>query len=402
MNVPGSSRIRRLAELPGIMLWRNDRIQRGYDPVYGEIQQNRANAQARELGRVSRKGAVLMYTKKVEPIYTEQQDAGNRCREEYKQGIVSLIERRKTALLAERERFGQTLMAQPEAGRKALRDMLGWPLTEPPQPLKKASEEVLTADAEAIVSRVQLEVMPGLKFYGILMRHNTDEKLPLVIAQHGGAGTPELCSSFFDSTNYNDMSVRIFRKGVNVFAPQLLLWHEGPFGADSQRMEMENDLRRLGSSIAAIEIDCLSRAMDYLEKKPWFSGRFGMIGLSYGSFYTLYTAACETRIRAALACSMFSDRQVCFGTDFSWKDSFARFGDAEVGALVYPRALRIEWGAADPGKWGVGAQAEYERLERYYAAQRGQLSYRVFEGGHEFCPEDDGIDWVIQRLNQDG
>ncbi len=347
------------------------------------------------------KGNCGMYVKRVEPIYTEKREAGNPYRAQYREGILSLIEERKAEAYKARERFGRTLLERSQEGRRELKRILGWPLSEPARPPLGRREEILLKDESCIVSRVHLEVLPGLWFYGDLMRHNTEEKLPLVISQHGGGGTPEVCSSFYDSTNYNDMSMRIFHKDVNVFAPQLLLWHEGPFGEESGRMEIENDLRRVGGSVAALEIYGIGRFLDFFEDAPWFNGRFGMIGLSYGGFYTLYTAACDERIRAALACSLFSERKACFGTDHSWKDVYGFFGDAEVGALVYPRALRIEWGRGDDSQWVSGAQEEADRLARYYANRKEQLTILAFDGGHEFSPEDDGIDWVLRKLNEE-
>ena len=141
------------------------------------------------------------------------------------------------------------------------------------------------------------------------------------------------------------------------------------------------------------------RVLDVYEKAPWCTGEVGMIGLSYGSFYTIYTTSCEPRIKAALACSLFSKWTHCFGTDFSWRDSWKRFGDAEVAALVYPRALRIEYGEKDPLVHVVeGGEEEFERLKAYYAGAEENVSFRVFEGVHEFCTEDDGIEWALSHL----
>ena len=40
-----------------------------------------------------------------------------------------------------------------------------------------------------------------------------------------------------------------------------------------------------------------------------------------------------------------------------------------------------------------------DRLERYYAGARDNLSFVLFDGGHEFCPEGDvGIEWILKRL----
>ncbi len=341
-----------------------------------------------------------MYLKKVENIYSETPGAANQYRERYLHGIEKIVEKKLNEAQEERDQYGKTILANQECARQDLKDILGWPLTQTPEPTLAVQEEVLMNSEKWIVSRIHFEVLPGLWFYGELLRHNTASRLPLIIAQHGGAGTPEVCSSFFDSHNYNDMAMRIFHKGVNVFAPQLLLWKKGEFGEDaySVRMDIENELRRVGGSIAALEIYCIQRTIDYFERVSWCDGRIGMIGLSYGSFYTLYTAACDTRIRAALACSLFSTRRSCFCTDFSWKDAYRKFGDAEVGALVYPRPLRIEFGDKDPGKWVSGAQEEYERLKTYYCNRPDELSTKKFDGGHEFCPEDDGIIWVLKKM----
>ena len=342
-----------------------------------------------------------MERKKAEAIYTEDRSAGNAYRVAYREDILALIERRQQELYAQRDAFGKKLMEDREAAREEYREMLGWPLTEPAYDAKICSSETLRENDQVIVSRVQIEALPGLRFYGVLMCHRTAEKLPLVISQHGGLGAPELCSSFFDSGNYNDMSMRVFHRGVNVFAPQLLLWKDGELGKDAKRDEIANDLRRIGGSIAALEIYCIMRALDVFEKAPWCTGDFGMVGLSYGSFYTIYTTACDTRIKGALACSLFSKWTHCFGTDFSWRDSWRRFGDAEVAALVYPRALRIEYGDKDPLVHVVeDGEAEFERLKTYYADAQDNLSFRVFEGVHEFCPEDDGIEWMLERVKR--
>ncbi len=95
--------------------------------------------------------------------------------------------------------------------------------------------------------------------YGILFVRGKDHKRPLVIAQHGGLGTPEMCSGFFDSENYNDMTRRILQKGVNVFCPQLYLWDQQRFGRGTpDRTSLDNSLKHMGSSIAAVELDGLA------------------------------------------------------------------------------------------------------------------------------------------------
>lgn len=332
-------------------------------------------------------------------LYSEDPSTANELREQYRKGIWKIIEMRSDELTKLRLRRGREIPTRRDAFRNELRRMLGWPLTEPVRHVGAVRETVLSNSDVACVSRIECEIFPGFWFYGVLMRHKDDVLHPLVVVQHGAAGTPELCLSFYPSGNYNDMALRVYMQGANVFAPQLLLWKEGEFGRDTERLTVENELRRLGGSIAALEIYCIQCCLDVLERMDGLASGFGMVGLSYGGFYTLYTAACDTRIQAALDCSFFTDRQRCYGGDFAWHDSMSRFSDAEVGALVCPRALYVAYGDADSGKCVLGAKVEFSRLKEYYSEAPANLRLDIFHGTHEFCPEDDGICWTLSKIH---
>lgn len=288
-------------------------------------------------------------------IYTELPDHGNSYRIQYLDGIRKVIADKKAYAKEERNRIGKDIQNNREEYRSRFRNILGWPLNVERQPVLNHREIVLEDNESHKISRIQLEIFEGLWFYGILMRHKTDEKLPLVISQHGGEGTPEIACSFFDSANYNDMSVRIFEQHVNVFAPQMLLWRKDTFGPDNCRNDIDNGLKQLGSSITALEIYCIQKCLDYFETEEYCNQCFGMAGLSYGGFYTLFSAAADTRIKAALASSQFNDRATYNWYDWVWFNSANQFFDAQVGALVCPRALRIEVGDKDDDgiKWLV-------------------------------------------------
>lgn len=339
-----------------------------------------------------------MYQKKTEPIYQENDKYANGYRVRYLEGIHHLIEERKKCALEERMNFGRKIAKDRENYRSQYRAMLGWPLTEERKPILRVIENVITEYETRVLSRLQFEMFEGFLFYGVLMRHKTEKSLPLVIAQHGAGGTPEMCSSFFDSENYNDMSVRIFQKGVHVFVPQTSNWGAPRFGKDTNRRELDNILKQLGSSIAALEIDCIQKCIDYFETKEYCNGSFGMAGLSYGGFYTLYTAAAEPRIKAALACSHFNDRTRYHMSDKVWFNAANTFLDAQVAALVCPRFLRIEVGDNDELFAADTAVQEYERLKEYYQEAEDHLEFHVFQGVHEFCPEDTGIEWLISKM----
>lgn len=331
--------------------------------------------------------------------YTESEGYGNGYRKRYLNGLEKLLEQRTKDCQKQRDEFGKAIISDQEYYRKRFRDMLGWPLNEKPKTILSVTEQKTFENDKVIIRRMQFELFDGFYFYGILIRHKTDKKLPLVISQHGGLGTPEICCSFFDSANYKDMSERIFDKGVNVFAPQLDLWQEERFGPSGKRNDFDMKLKQLGGSIAALEIYSIMRCIDYFEKKDYCNGKFGMVGLSYGGFYTLYTTAADTRIKAALSCSHFNDRIKYGWMSKSFINAASTFLDAEVAALVYPRRLAIEVGDNDELFEPESAALEFERLKRYYGKDIDKLHFHIFNGVHEFCPDgDEAIDWVLDEI----
>jgi len=149
---------------------------------------------------------------------------------------------------------------------------------------------------------MQFTVLDGVKISGLLFKQECNEARPLVLVQHGGWGTPETASGFYGYTgNNNDMLHRVIKYGVHAFAPQLLLWKEDEYEVDFNRRRIDARLKRVGSSVTAVEIFALQKILDYFEQKEYVS-EFGMIGLSYGGFYTLFTAAVEKRIKSCISC----------------------------------------------------------------------------------------------------
>lgn len=332
--------------------------------------------------------------------YTEAANAGNGYRNVYHQGLNELLCRLQEQAETQRQDIRRMICNEPEAVRKQIRQCLGWPLTRPRQVGAQVKRQFVASDDLVDIYRLQLEIQPGVWMYGILFLQHADKPLPLVIAQHGGFGTPELCSGFIDSANYNDMTRRILEKGVHVFCPQLFLWHWQLFGEQEyDRRGMDDQLKRAGSSITAIEIDGLQQYLDYLQNLPQVDPeRTGMIGLSYGGFYTMLLTALDTRIKACMSSSFFnSARAHTEFSDCAWAGSEAVFQDAEVAALVYPRPLWIAVADQDELFPCQSAIEEYDRLRAIYNDWNG-VNFQVFSGVHEFPRDDAGIDFVVQTL----
>ena len=243
--------------------------------------------------------------------------------------------------------------------------------------------------------------MNGLHLTGLLIKHKDQKRRPFVIAQHGGLGTPELISGVYgDTANYNDMVERILNAGANIFAPQLLLWSVENYGVEYDRQILDARLKKVGSSITAVEIYAIQRVIDYFEKQTWV-GNIGMVGLSYGGFYTLFTAAVDTRIKAAISCSFFCKGNYRVKPDWSFWNIDKRLGEAEIACLVHPRKLFLEMGRADEVFDWRKSQEEYEKILEICTEESDWIKFFVFDGKHEFYKEDTHIEQFMKHLEQE-
>lgn len=335
--------------------------------------------------------------------YIEDASAGNPYRAEYLRGIEKILKEKKSEANKKRDEFDKLLVKDIAGYREKLIEALGWPLTDYKKDITPNVKETLVAkENDMDIIRMQIEVMPGLWYYGILFKKG-DEKRPLVFSQHGGEGTPEITAGLFmredgcNSANYNDMTRRVLQYDVNVFAPQMLLWSEEEYGTPYNRHNIDGTLRLLGGSVTALELYALKKVLDYFETKDFVDeDRIGMVGLSYGGMYTIFMTAVDTRIKSAISCSFFCDRFIHSWPDWSYRGCGENFLDAEVAMLAYPRRLYVAMGNHD-GLFGLSdSKAEFERIKKQGLDDR--ITLHPFDGGHEFCPENDDL---IKSLIED-
>ncbi|MBR4960844.1 MAG: hypothetical protein IKY52_08110 [Clostridia bacterium] len=322
---------------------------------------------------------------------------------QYRDEMDALIRRREEEMAEVRRIACREIFTNGEFHRQKFCAMLGWPLTETGErTLPAVTSEKLGEEGEYEISRMQIEVLPGFRLTGIFLRYMPEDDRPLVISQHGGLGTPELINGFYDGNtgNYNNMTDRLLPHRVHVFCPQLLLWNMENYGEPYDRKAVDARLKRVGSSITAVEVYAIMRSLD------WFAERFpnspfGMIGLSYGGFYTLFTTAADTRIRSAVSCSFFSQRKDYPWTDWTWTDAAALYDDAEIACLAYPRRLCVQMGDHDNLFAIEHTRQEAARVQDYIreAGVDGDwFDCVVFDGTHELCRDDRYIDRMIADL----
>lgn len=331
--------------------------------------------------------------------YTEETNLTKEYKNNYLKGIEHIIAERQKYAETVRAEYVKNIFSEQDKYRDDLKKMLGWPLVEHhTDKLPQVTSQLLSKEDGYEIYRMQIEVLEGLTLTGLFFKEEGEGKKPLVLVQHGALGTPEVISGVYgDTTNYNDMLMRVRKNHVHAFAAQLLLWHEN-YKVDFNRQNIDARLKRVGSSITAVEIYALIRVMDYFEKEDYVSS-FGMVGLSYGGFYTLYTTAIDVRIKSAISCSFFNKRDVVGWSDWVWFKSAEKFDDAEVACLVYPRKLYIEIGDNDKTfncKYGIESFDKLKKLCEPVGTE--WVDFKVFAGSHEFCLDDEPIYKLINDI----
>lgn len=345
-------------------------------------------------------------------IYTEieKYESGAKYRSDYVESLDKLVKKMRDDARSKRlaHMSPEALAKNREDFRREYIEMLGYPLTEYREGMEipAFTKEFVAKDDMCSIYRMQIETLPDFKFYGMLFVPNTvdengKEKAPLVITQHGGGGTPELCSDIYGENNYNQLVRRCVDRGAVCFAPQILLWQDKFCPEKPDRASIDKNLKQLGGSITALEIYCIRRSLDLLCTFPMVdTERIGMTGLSYGGFYTLVTGAAETRIKSSYSIAYFNDMFRYAWYDFTWFNSGNRFTNPEIAALHAPRRLLVEVGKEDKIFEIDTAYAPAEDVPKYFEAQGAadNFFFHPWDGGHKPDTEDGSLDYFFEGL----
>jgi dienelactone hydrolase len=193
-----------------------------------------------------------------------------------------------------------------------------------------------------------------------------------------------------------DYGLQLVRRGYIVLVPDLrcfgerLDWNpEDHYACDTNLVHAA----MAGWNPLAQNIWDLRRSLDVLEQHPLVDpSRLGMIGISYGGTVTLFTAAVDTRVAAAVVSGYFSSWAVSHTMPWNMCGSQIMYGmlgrleHEDLGALVAPRPMLVESGSRDD-LFPVRAATESVRRTRLIYEQLGagdRLVHDVFEGGHEW------------------
>lgn len=339
-------------------------------------------------------------------IWNEDPEVADAYRTRYAEGIQAYINRKNAECkdLRRKNMPPEKLAENPRVYHEKYKEMLGLKLFE-----EKASKPVeityVGSDEVCKIYRLSVYITDEIPFYSmLLLPHNVKEPMPLVIGQHGGGGTPELCSDMNGQNNYNHMVQRVLARGAAVLAPQLLLWSMTEIATmrahaiPHNRHKTDIDMKRFGGSVTALEISGIMKTLDYVcEMKEIDAERVAMIGLSYGGYFTLHTIAADTRIKAGYCAGAFNDHDIYDWGDWCYKDSALQFQDAEVAALCAPRKLYVQVGMEDQVFDYHSAISEAERVKDYFEAfgVPENFQFDVWEGGHTISNHDRGFEFLF-------
>lgn len=322
-------------------------------------------------------------------------------RTDYAESILTYIHSRSASTVQERD----NILALPERERREkLVQLLGIPLGEEWKKTELVNKEMLLCYNGIQASRYTFLLDGTIPFSGVLYENieKPQEKERLIIALHGGGGSSEILGDLFvHSANYNHMVNRVLRKGVKVFAPQLLLWNSAIYGSENDRGWLNRRLMQLGGSITAFELQCLQKMLDWwMDDAETDTERVGVVGLSYGGMYALHFGALDMRIFATYSSCWFSDRTKHNWPDWTYFNAENTFFDTEVASLVLPRKLYIEVAKDDEAFPASDCQFERARLENY-AKQAGHsdgLTFKEFDGKHELDLDGTALECFVKDI----
>jgi dienelactone hydrolase len=138
----------------------------------------------------------------------------------------------------------------------------------------------------------------------------------------------------------------------------------------------------------------LQRAIDVLAAHPLVDPqRIGAAGLSYGGTCTLFLAASDARVQAAVVSGYLSSWRAAHAVPWNMCGSQVMNGQLgsiehiDVAALVAPRPLLVESGTEDLIFPVDAARATVESLRAVYAAigaPADAVVHDVFQGDHRW------------------
>jgi dienelactone hydrolase len=220
---------------------------------------------------------------------------------------------------------------------------------------------------------------------------------PAVLATHGhGPGKAEAVGLERTGTPNADYAHQLAERGFVVLAPDLRCFGERLDWNPPDHYACDTNLVHAvmaGDNPLTQNLWDLARAVDVLQLHPLVDpARIGMVGLSYGGTVTLFLAALDERVSAAVVSGYFSSWAESHKMPWNMCGSqvlpgmLGQIEHLDVAALVAPRPLLIESGRDDDLFPAQVAAVEFAKLQSVYESLGvpERVEHDVFDGGHEW------------------
>lgn len=313
--------------------------------------------------------------------------------------------------------------AWQDAARTKLRSLIGLDTMRPCPLDAKVTARVDCGDH--IRERIELRTEPMITMPAyVLIPKDGKGPFPTMLAPHGhGFGGKEGTAGVEDDDRVRqsirecqcDYGRQLVRAGFVVLCPDARGFGERrELGARHDPMacscfQLNNMAIPLGQTAVGMFVWDLMRLIDYAQTRPdCDTRRLGCAGLSGGGMQTLWLAALDKRVKAALSSGYFygvkeslldlNGNCSCNYVPHLWEHA----DQGDLGGLIAPRPFMVQTGTRDGlngagGLENVRSQMAIARVPYDLLGASGNLLHDVFDGEHRW----DGthsIDFFSERL----
>ncbi len=259
------------------------------------------------------------------------------------------------------------------------------------------------------VEKLTIQTMPGVRMTANAYVPHKSGKLPALLMVHGhwkGAKQdPTVQARCIGAAKlgFFVLCVDAFGAGERAIGTALGEYHGEMAGAL---------LLPLGRPLAGIQVYENRRAVDYLLTRPEVDGeRIGVTGASGGGNQTMYAAAMDERLKAAVPVCSVGNYQAYLGAACCMCEvvpgalSFTE--ESGLLAMVAPRALMIVSATRDAPQFSVGAAkvsiAGAMPVFKLFGKEKS-LQHAIFESGHDYSkPMREAMyGWMTKHLKGEG